>query len=197
MEGSSSSGFDMNNMSTGDKMLAGGSILLLIFSFFPWQQVCVSDVVGDISDVLGDVCGSASMWSGSGSFVGVITGLLLIALIIVGILSMTGTMASINMGAMTPDKLVGFLGLGVAGFGLLKFLFALFNQVAWAAFVGLVLLVVIGYGAWQKVQASGGFEMGGSGGGTMGGGMPPPSSPPPPSTPPPSEPPSGMPPSDM
>ena len=197
MEGSGSSGFDMNRMSTADKMLAAGSILLLIFSFFPWQQVCASDIVGDLSDVIGDVCGSASMWSGSGSFAGVITGLLTIALIIVAILSMTGSMASMNMGTMTPDKLVGFLGLGVAGFGLLKFLFALFNQVAWAAFVGLVLLVVIGYGAWQKVQASGGFEMGGTGGGTMGGGMPPPSSPPPPSTPPPSEPPGGMPPSDM
>ena len=197
MEGSGSSGFDMDRMSTADKMLAVGSVLLLIFSFFPWQQVCASDIVGDISDVIGDVCGSASMWSGSGSFAGVITGLLLIALIIVMILSMTGSMASMNMGSMSPDKLVGFLGLGVAGFGLLKFLFALFNQVAWAAFVGLVLLVVIGYGAWQKVQASGGFEMGGTGGGTMGGGMPPPSSPPPPSTPPPSEPPGGMPPSDV
>ena len=203
MEGSSSSGFDMNSMSTGDKLLAGGSILLLIFSFFPWQQVCASDIVGDVSDVLGDICGSASMWSGSGSFAGVITGLLTIALIVAVILSMTGSMSSMNMGSMTPDKLVGFLGLGVAGFGLLKFLFALFNEVAWAAFVGLVLLVAIGYGAWQKVQESGGFQMGGGtmGGGTMGGGMPPPSSPPPstppPSTPPPSEPPGGMPPSDM
>ena len=197
MEGSSSSGFDMNNMSTADKMLAAGSVLLLIFSFFPWQQFCVSDVAGDLSDAIGDVCASATMWGGSGSFVGVIAGLLTIALIVVGILSMTGSMSSMNMGTMTPDKLVGFLGLGVAGFGLLKFLFALFNEVSWAAFVGLVLLVVIGYGAWQKVQASGGFEMGGTGGGTMGGGMPPPSSPPPPSTPPPSEPPGGMPPSDM
>ena len=59
-----------------------------------------------------------------------------------------------------------------------------------------VLLVAIGYGAWQKVQESGGFQMGGTGGGTMGGGMPPPSTPPPstppPSTPPPSEPPGGL-----
>jgi hypothetical protein len=197
MEGSGSSGFDMDRMSTADKMLAAGSILLLIFSFFPWQQACASDIVGgDLPDVIGDICVSFSMWSGSGSFAGVITGLLLIALIIVGILSMTGSMSGMNMGSMSPDKLVGFLGLGVAGFGLLKFLFALFNEVGWAAFVGLVLLVVIGYGAWQKVRSSGGFEMGGTGGGTMGGGMPPPSSPPSPSTPPPSEPPGGMPPSD-
>jgi hypothetical protein len=199
MEGSSSSGFDMDRMSTGDKLLAGGSILLLIFSFFPWQQACASDLVEGIPDVIGDVCVSFSMWSGSGSFAGVIAGLLAIALVIVGILSMTGSMANMNMGSLTPDKLTGFLGLGVAAFGLLKFLFALFNEVAWAAFVGLVLLIAIAYGAWQKVQSSGGFQMGGTGGGTMGGGMPPPSSPPPntppPSTPPPSEPPSGAPPS--
>jgi hypothetical protein len=194
MEGSSSSGFDMDRMSTGDKLLAGGSILLLIFSFFPWQQACASDLVEGIPDVIGDVCVSFSMWSGSGSFAGVIAGLLAIALVIVGILSMTGSMASMNMGSLTPDKLTGFLGLGVAAFGLLKFLFALFNEVAWAAFVGLVLLIAIAYGAWQKVQSSGGFQMGGTGGGTMGGGMPPPNTPPP-STPPPSEPPSGAPPS--
>ena len=201
MEGSGSSGFDMNSMSTGDKLLAGGSILLLIFSFFPWQQFCASDVLGDLVGD-GDVCASASMWSGSGSFFGFIAGLLLIALIVIGVLSMTGSMSSMNLGTLTPDKLVGFLGLGVAGFGLVKFLFVLFNEVAWAAFVGLVLLVAIAYGAWQKVQSSGGFQMGGTGGGTMGGGMPPPSSPPPssppPTTPPPSEPPGGAPPpSDM
>ena len=200
MEDRGSSGFDMSKMSTADRLLAGGSILLLIFSFFPWQSICLEGVV----DVLaGDDSATCSMWSGTGAFLGVITGLLAIALIVFGILSMTGTMSNMNMGSLTPDTLVGYLGLGLAGFGLLKFLFVLFNHVAWAAFVGLVSLAVIAYGAWQKVQESGGFEMGGTGGGTMSGGMPPPSSsPPPPSTPPPStppptEPPGGMPPSDM
>ena len=200
MEDRGSSGFDMSKMSTADRLLAGGSILLLIFSFFPWQSICLEGVV----DVLaGDDSATCSMWSGTGAFLGVITGLLAIALIVFGILSMTGTMSNMNMGSLTPDTLVGYLGLGLAGFGLLKFLFVLFNHVDWAAFVGLVSLAVIAYGAWQKVQESGGFEMGGTGGGTMSGGMPPPSSsPPPPSTPPPStppptEPPGGMPPSDM
>jgi hypothetical protein len=131
----------------------------------------------------------------------VLAGILAIALVVVGVLSMTGTMANMNMGGMSSDKIVGFLGLGVAGFGLLKFIFALTESPGWAAFVGLVLLVAIGYGAWMKIQSSGGFQMGGAGGGTMGGGTmgggtPPPSSPPP-SMPPPSEPPpsGGMPPS--
>ena len=202
MEGTGSSGFDMSKMSTAEKLLAGGSVLLLIDSFFPWQ----SYDLGGLEDLIGRGI-SFNMWQGSGSLFGILAGLLAIALIVVGVLSMTGSMASMNMGTMSPDKLSGFLGLGVAGFGLLKFILALTNSPGWAAFVGLVLLVAIGYGAWQKVQSSGGFQMGGTGG-TMGGGTPPPSSPPPsggmppsappPSTPPPAAPPpsGGMPPSD-
>ena len=187
MEGSGSSGFDMSKMSTAEKLLAGGSILLLIDSFLPWQSF---DLGGDVLN-LGSV--SINMWQGSGGFFGVLTGLLAIALIVVGVLSMTGSMANMNMGSMSADKLTGFLGLGVAAFGLLKFIFALTESPGWAAFVGLVLLVAIGWGAWQKVQSSGGFQMGDTGGGTMGGGTPPPSAPPP-SAPPPSMPPTEPPP---
>jgi hypothetical protein len=196
MEGSGSSGFDISRMSTAEKLLAGGGILLLIDSFLPWQRFCVD--LGPIGG--GSVCAGNSMWGGSGAFFGVIAGLLTIALIVVGILSMTGAMANMNMGAMSADKLVGYLGAGVFVFGIVKFLFVLFNDVGWAAFVGAVLLLAIGYGAWQKIQSTGGFSMGGtSGGGTMGGGTTPPSAPPPsappPSTPPPAAPPGGS--SDM
>ncbi|MGH2680894.1 MAG: hypothetical protein ACRDG8_10515 [Actinomycetota bacterium] len=193
MEGPSSSGFDMSKMSTAEKLLAGGSILLLIDSFFPWQSVDL----GGLEEII-DVGLSVNMWQGSGSLFGVLAGLLAIAVVVVGVLSMTGAMANMNMGTMSADKLVGFLGLGVAAFGLLKFILVLTNSPGWAAFVGLVLLVAIGYGAWTKVQSSGGFQTGGTGGGSMGGGTmgggTPPSSTPPPSTPPPS---GGMPPSDM
>lgn len=193
MEGPGSSGFDMSRMSTAEKLLAGGSILLLIDSFLPWQRVCASDVLGDLGDLAGfDACANFTMWGGSGSFFGIVTGLLAIALIVFGVLSMTGSMANMNMGSMSADKLTGFLGLGVAAFGLLKFIFALTESPGWAAFVGLVLLVAIGWGAWQMVQSSGGFQMGDTGGGTMGGGTPP--SAPPPSTPPPSMPPTEPPP---
>ena len=188
MEGSGSSGFDMSKMSTAEKLLAGASILLLIVSFFPWQQLCPDNPLFDCS---------AGMWSGSLGWAGVLAGLLAIALVVVGVLSMTGSMANMNMGTMSADKLVGFLGLGVAAFGLIRFLGALagFGNPAWGAFVGLVLLVAIGWGAWQKVQSSGGFQMGGTGGGTMGGGTTPPPTTPPPSTPPPSTPPTEPPPS--
>jgi hypothetical protein len=189
MEGSGSPGFDMSKMSTAEKLLAGGSILLLIDSFFPWQ----SADTGGLGDLLG-VDLNLNMWQGSGAFAGIIAGLLAIALIVVGVASMAGAMSNMNMGTMTTDKLVAWLAAGVFVFGILKFIFALTESPAWGAFVGLVLLAAIGYGAWQKLQESGGMTMGGgmSGGGTMGGGTPP-SSPPPSGGTPPS---GGMPPSD-
>jgi hypothetical protein len=197
MDRSGSSGFDVSRMSTAEKLLAGGSILLLIDSFFPWQSIDL----GGLEDLIGRGI-SANMWQGSGAFAGIIAGLLAIALIVVGVLSMTGSMA--NMGTMPADKLVGWIGAGVFVFGILKFVFVVANSPGWAAFVGLVLLLAIGYGAWQKIQTSGGFTMGGTsggtmgggtmgggtmGGGTMGGGTPPSSAPPPgpPPAPPPTD----------
>jgi hypothetical protein len=187
MEGSGSSGFDVSRMSTAERFVAGGSVLLLIVSFFPWQSF--GGELGELGELIG-VDTNLNMWQGSGSWAGWITGLLTIAVVVVGVLSMTGSMRNVNTGSMSTDQLVGFLGLGAAGFGLLKFLLVLTNQVAWGAFIGLLLLVAIGYGAWQKVQEGGGFQMGGggtmggSGGDAMGGGGTPPPSTPPPSTPP-------------
>ena len=86
-------------------------------------------------------------------------GLLTIVLIVAGVLSMTDAMRNVNMGSMSPDKTLGFIGLAVAVFGLLKFLFVLTESPGYAAFIGLVLLVAIGWGAWQKIQSSGGFQM--------------------------------------
>ncbi len=195
MEGSRSSGFDMSKMSTAEKVLAGSSILLLIDSFLPWQRSC--SALGELGELIGqeDVCFSLSAWSGSGSIFGVLMGLLTVVLIVAGVLSMTDAMKNVNMGSMSPDKTLGFIGLAVAVFGLLKFLFVLTESPGYAAFIGLVLLVAIGWGAWQKIQSSGGFQMAGGTGDTMGGGTPPPSAPPP-SMPPTEPPPSGgMPPS--
>jgi hypothetical protein len=197
MEGSGSSGFDMSKMSTAEKVLAGSSILLLIDSFLPWQRSCSN--LGDLGELIGqdDFCVSLSAWQGSGGIFGILMGLLTIVLIVAGVLSMTDAMRNVNMGSMSPDKTLGFIGLAVAVFGLLKFLFVLTSSPGYGAFIGLVLLVAIGWGAWQKVQSSGGFQMGGGAGGTgdtMGGGTPPPSAPPP-SAPPPSMPPTEPPPS--
>lgn len=187
MDGSGSSSFDLSKMSTAEKLLVGGSILFLLNSFAPWQRLCIEGLVA------GDV--DCDMWNGSGAFLGILAGLLTIALIVLGVLSMTGASSNVNLGTMSTARLVGYAGLGVLGFGALKFLVVLFDQVGWGAFTGLLLLVAIGYGAWQKVQDAGGFPRGGGTaggpGGAMGDGPPPPSAPPP-SEPPPSDAPGGM-----
>ena len=186
MEGPGSSGFDVSKLSTAAKLLAGGGILFLINSLFPWQRLCLEGLAE------GDGSATCNMWRGDGGFVGIIAGLLTIALVVLVILSLAGVMRKLDMGTMRADTLVAYVGLGVAGFGILKFLFVLLNRAGWAAFVGLLLLIAIAYGAWQQLQDSGGFQMeGGAAGGTMGDDTLPPSEPPP-STPPPS---GGMPPS--
>src|SRR4026208_1537142 len=141
MEGSGSSGFDISKMSTAEKLMAGGSILLLLDSFLPWQKFCA-----DLGARGGNLCvGSVSAWQGSGGIFGVLMGLGAIAMIVLGVLSMTGSMASLKLGTMSVDKIPGFLGLGTAAFGLLKFIFVLTESPAWGAFLGLVLLVAVGY----------------------------------------------------
>ncbi|MFB3739354.1 MAG: hypothetical protein ACE14W_10385, partial [Candidatus Velamenicoccus archaeovorus] len=87
-----SSGFDMSKMSTATKVLGAAAVLLLIDSFLPWQRVCVG-IPG-----LVEVCPSASMWGGSGSFFGFIAGILDIILIVWLVFTLMGT-SSLNLSA--------------------------------------------------------------------------------------------------
>jgi hypothetical protein len=137
-----SSGFDMSRMSTASKILLGGSILLLIDSFLSWQKACFGN------DVF-NVCGSANMWGGNGGFFGVIAGLLTIALVIWEGLALANV--SMNM-PMSSAKISAYLGFGVLAFVIVKFIFAMTESPAYGAFIGLVLALVIGYGAWMRFQ---------------------------------------------
>ncbi|MEO8422946.1 MAG: hypothetical protein ABI595_03430 [Actinomycetota bacterium] len=145
-----SGGFDMSKLSLASKILLGAGILLLIDSFLSWQKVCVSDVLGDLADV-GDFCVKANAWSGSGGWAGLIMGLFLIALLIWEAMQIADMQEKFSIG-VTPSKLAAYLGFGVVAFGLIKFLFAVTNEPALFAFVGLILILAIGYGAWMKFQ---------------------------------------------
>jgi hypothetical protein len=50
------------------------------------------------------------------------------------------------------SKISAYLGFGVLVFGLLKFLLVVTNEPAIGAFIGLVLILAIGYGAWMRFQ---------------------------------------------
>lgn len=145
----SGSSFDTSRLSTASKILMGGSLLLLVDSFLAWQKVCID--LGDLGGLLGSVdnCASASMWGGSASWAGLITGLLAIALLIWEGMQLAGQ--SIDLG-QPASKISAYLGFGVLVFGLLKFLLVMTNEPAFGAFIGLILILAIGYGAWMRFQ---------------------------------------------
>lgn len=145
----SGSGFDMSKMSTASKILLGGSLLLLVDSFlFSWQKLCAEVDLGGIVGTVGG-CAKAGMWSGDAGWAGVITGLLAIALLVWEGMQAMGQ--SIDVG-QPASRISAYLGFGVLVFGVLKFLLVLTNHVAFGAFIGLVLILAIGYGAWMRFQ---------------------------------------------
>lgn len=146
---SSGSGFDMTKASTASKILLGASLLLLLDSFlFAWQKVCFD--LGDLGALVGvDNCASASMWGGNAGWAGLLTGLLAIALLIWEGLQLAGQ--SIDVG-QPASKISAYLGFGVLVFGVLKFLLVVTKEPGLGAFIGIILILAIGYGAWMRFQ---------------------------------------------
>lgn len=147
--------FDMSKMTTATKIMLGGGILLLIDSFLAWQKACAG------IEGVAEFCVSASMWGGDGAIFGVIAGLLTIAVIVWEVLALAGTNLSVGMPA---SKLSAYLGFGVVGFTVLKFIFALTESPSFGAFVGLILALAVGYGAWMRFQEPGGASSASPGG---------------------------------
>ncbi len=137
----SSSGFDVSKLSTGSKVLGGASVLLLIFSFFAWQKVCVFEIA----------CVSASMWGGDGGVFGTLAGIGIIALLAWEVAGLLGALGNLKLG-LPPAKVAAYLGFVVAALTILKFIFALTESPAFGAFIGLVLALGVAYGAWMRFQ---------------------------------------------
>lgn len=133
--------FDIASMATATKIVLIAGILLLVVSFLSWQKVCFD------TGVIGDVCGKASAWGGDGSFAGLLMGLLLIALLVFEVVRLTNANISGSL-PVASSKLAAYLGFAVVGFGVLKFLLIVSNHAAFGAWIGLVLLAVVGYGSW-------------------------------------------------
>jgi hypothetical protein len=162
----------------GAKVVLGASILFLIISFFNWQEVDLG--------AFGDA--GVSMWHG----VGWIAGLLAIAIIVWQAIRLSNLNLEIGVG---PAMVTAFLALLLLLFTVIKF-FADDDFRTWAAWVGLILAIVVAGGAWANMKLTGesiadlqklGGGTGGAGGGA-GTSAPPPSTPtdtPPPPPPPP------------
>ena len=119
----------------GSQLLLVGGILLLIISFLDWQQASA-----------GGISVGVSMWEG----VGVVAGLLLIALLVWEGAQLAGVTRNLELPISAALISVG-LAIGVAAFTIIKFLVA--NELRhWPAWIGLILAVVIAIGGWLKYQ---------------------------------------------
>jgi hypothetical protein len=117
----------------GTQLLLVAGIVLLIDSFLDWQQVSA-----------GGISAGASMWHG----VGVVAGLLLIALLVWEVAQIAGVTRSIELPVSAALISVG-LAVGTAAFTVVKFLVA--NEARhWPAWIGLILAVAIAVGGWLR-----------------------------------------------
>ena len=144
----------------GAKVVLGASIVFLIVSFFNWQEVDLG--------AFGEA--GISMWHG----VGWIAGLLAIAIIVWQAIRLSNLNLEIGVG---PAMVTAFLAVLLLLFTVIKF-FADSEFRTWAAWVGLILAIVIVAGAWANMKLTGesvgDLQKLGSGGG---GSSTPPSSP--------------------
>jgi hypothetical protein len=120
-------------LSRGTKVLLVAGLLLLIDSFLAWQQLSI-----------GPVDFSQNMWHG----VGVVAGLLLIALLVWEGLQLAGVLNQVQLPVSAVLISVG-LAAGTALFTIIKFLVAdEFRH--WPSWIGLILAIAIAAGGWLK-----------------------------------------------
>ena len=134
-------GFDMARLSTGSKILLVTGLLLFIDLFLPWQRVCV-DFGG-----FGGGCASANGFSG----LGILVALLVIALLVWEGLLIAGV--NVNMGTTSPALISAVLAGATALFTIILFLTRL-SEVSYGAFIGLILALVLAYGAYVRFNES-------------------------------------------
>jgi hypothetical protein len=126
--------FDMAKLTTADKILAGGALLLLIDSFLSWQKISIF---------------TWTAWGGSGSFAGVLMGLFAL-LLLAGTIAVA---AGVSLPVTIPTSTVmSGLTAGTVLFGIIKFLFVVGNHAAAGAWIGLILILAVAYGGYMKMQ---------------------------------------------
>jgi hypothetical protein len=131
-------GFDMARMSTGSKILMGAGLLLFIDLFLPWQRVDFGPFGGGFN---------VSGFSG----LGVLVAILVIALLVWEGLLIAGV--NINMGTTSPALISAILGGATALFTIILFLTRL-TAISFGAFIGLILALVLAYGAYVRYNES-------------------------------------------
>jgi hypothetical protein len=163
----------------GTQLMFIASVLLLIISFFNWQEVDF-----DLGP-LGSGSAGVSAWDDIG---GIIMGILTIVLIARIVARMAAVDVPIPVSFAMTSVVLGVLIFIIA---LLKNLTD--NYSTWASYVGVVLAFLVAVGAWLEVQDAGGVEtlkneaqsFAGSGGGSAAAAASAPAAPAPSAAPPP------------
>jgi hypothetical protein len=140
--------FNMATLSTSSKILLGAGILFFIDTFLPWQRVCAGG--GNVAGVdIPGFCVSANAWGGNAGFLGILAGLLALAMV-----AWEGMqVANVNMNLNVPaSRVSAALAGGTLLFGVIKFIIALTNHPGLGAFIGIILLAAIAYGGYMKWQ---------------------------------------------
>ena len=129
--------FDLTKLSTADKILLGGALLMFIDTLLPWQRACAA------------ICDTANAWVGNGSFVGVLLGLFTFLLLIGEVVIVAGVAMPPNIPVSTA---MAGLTAGTVLFALIKFLIVIGKFGSYGAWIGLILALVIAYGGYMKMQ---------------------------------------------
>ena len=127
---------DISKLSHGAKLVLGGSVAFLIVSIFNWQEVKYAGFSAGVS-----------MWHG----VGVIAGLIVIALIVWEGLRLTNIEIALPVG---PAMTSAFLAILLLIFTVIKFLADGEFRTFWA-WLGLLLAVAITAGAVKNMKEAG------------------------------------------
>lgn len=117
------------------QMVAGGSVLYVIFSFLDWQQVSFGGFTAGVDE-----------WHG----VGVVAGLLAFALLAWEAVRFFGL--KIELGPLSPGLVSVSLALLLLVFTVITFL-SHSTARHWPAWIGLILSIVVGVGALRRAKA--------------------------------------------
>jgi hypothetical protein len=128
-----------NALGRGTQIMLVAGVLLLISLFLPWQDFGVGDV------------GEFSGWEG---LLGVLLGLLTIALVAWIALRVFAPQVRLPVSQALAAALLGGLIVLIA---ILKLLSIIDDEATFWAYLGFILAILVGVGAWMVIQDAGGI----------------------------------------
>ena len=130
----------INQLTTGEKLIAGGGIAMLIASFLPWYKVSVS--FGEFS-----ASASANGWEDPGAIFSILAVLIGVVMLAAVLAPKFGNMQLPDLGSVTWGQ--AHFGLGVAALALvvIKFLNES-SSISYGFFIGFIAAIALAAGGY-------------------------------------------------